>query len=328
MNDVRHDLIRRRPKPSVIDLDTPPPGVIKNLLAPDLVAYRLQRFGRIPPRLTLVHTNGGPNPSSLDGIRNWANQWNDNSKPHFQVQRDGSAWMLLPLYVKGICNYRADMFSNAIETQDLGWPTPDYPDRPGGTVGYTPEQADTIGAILAYIHLATDGAMPLDVPTAWDGSGVGSHTDPFGTGYWTKYIKPCPGDAKKAQLRTLLIPTAQAYVAYWQGDDMTAIDPFRWFDTRQAPLGNPMRAGQTITVPLPPVLQGATQLFLNVTVVPITTKPGFVSVWADGPRPTVSNVNFRTTAIANSALVKVGDDGKIRFFANQETHLIVDVQGR
>lgn len=114
-----------------------------------------------------------------------------------------------------------------------------------------------------------------------------------------------------------------------KGDDVAAINPFRWFDTRQPPLGNPMKAGQTLTVPVPAQLQGSGQVYLNLTVVPTTKETGYVSVWGNGPRPTVSNVNFWTDrAIANTALVKIGDDRKVRFYAHKSCHLIVDVQGK
>jgi len=201
-----------RAAPAVYAFDQPPPGVRKRFLDADIVASR----PFIVPRGKLLHTNGASRPASLDAIYNWANQRNSNTKPQIQAQRDGSADMLLPFNRKGIANYRAAGFFTAIETQDLGWGA----GKPGGAAGYTPEQADTIAASIAYLHITCEktgiGGFPLTVPTAWDGTGVGSHTDPFAYPYWTNSVgKACPGYTKKDQLRTLILPLAREYVTYW-----------------------------------------------------------------------------------------------------------------
>lgn len=189
--------------PTAYGPELAPPGVEIRWLD---VAFQRPK---IVSRLALLHTNGASGPASLQGTWNYANSSPSTTKPHYQVQRDGTAWKMLPSDRKGIANYKAADFGIALETQDLGWPTP-------GSVPYTPEQADTICRILAFEHITSAGRMPLAVPDRWDGAGVGSHTDPFGYPYWTNARgKPCPGDAKKAQLRTLILPLTARYVTEW-----------------------------------------------------------------------------------------------------------------
>jgi hypothetical protein len=68
---------------------------------------------------------------------------------------------------------------------------------------------------------------------------------------------------------------------------------------------------------------------LNVTVT-APTSASFVTVWPTGEaQPDASNVNFYPDqTVANAAIVKVGNDGKVSFFNETGTvHLVVDVVG-
>lgn len=183
-----------------------PPGVeVRWLDRPNEYGFPLwSTRPKIKPRLLLLHTNGASNPGSIESAFNWANQYNSNTKPHYQVQRDGSAAKMLPSDRKGIGNYRAADFSLVVETQDLGY----GPGKPGEAAGYTEAQRATIVAIVAYESL-THG-IPFVVPTSWDGHGIGSHTDPFGYPYWTNSRgKVCPGAAKKADLHRIIAEAAE-----------------------------------------------------------------------------------------------------------------------
>ena len=58
-------------------------------------------------------------------------------------------------------------------------------------------------------------------------------------------------------------------------------------------------------------------------------KPGFLTVWGSGNRPTTSNVNFSRAGmtIPNLAIVPIGEDGKIRVYNDGGSHIIVDLFG-
>jgi hypothetical protein len=72
----------------------------------------------------------------------------------------------------------------------------------------------------------------------------------------------------------------------------------------------------------------ASAVVLNVTVTG-TQQPGFVTVWPCGsPMPTASNLNFATQdTVPNAVIVKVGTEGRVCFYSDAATHLIVDRSG-
>lgn len=153
----------------------------------------------IRPRLILIHTNGASREGTKQAAYNVAMAAQDTTKPTYQVDRDGTAVKFLPSDRQGIANYLADPFSISIETADLGYPTP------GETEGFTDAQRETICQIVAYEAKLWD--IPISTPALWNGEGVAGHTDPFTYPYWTKYPgKVCPGAAKKAEIRELILP--------------------------------------------------------------------------------------------------------------------------
>lgn len=157
---------------------------------------------KIRPRLLLIHTNGGPSEAHIEGIERYAMSAQDNTKPTYQVDRDGRAAKFLPSDRQGIACYQADPFAASIETADPGYPTP------GEDAGFTPAQAETIARIVAYESALWD--FPIETPAQWNGEGVASHTDPFTYPYWTKYPgKVCPGRQKKFEVRELIMPRAR-----------------------------------------------------------------------------------------------------------------------
>lgn len=67
-------------------------------------------------------------------------------------------------------------------------------------------------------------------------------------------------------------------------------------------------------------------VFVNVTVVDAKAA-GFVTAWADGPMPDVSNVNYGAgQTICNTSWVPVAADGTIQLYTYASCHLLVDVQ--
>jgi hypothetical protein len=58
--------------------------------------------------------------------------------------------------------------------------------------------------------------------------------------------------------------------------------------------------------------------------------PGFMTVWpCDVARPNASNLNFGpfVSVVANSVIAPVGASGKVCFYTDQSSHLLVDISG-
>src|SRR5690606_31352605 len=104
-----------------------------------------------------------------------------------------------------------------------------------------------------------------------------------------------------------------------------AVQPTRLADTREA--GVQLTAG----VPYPVAIAGAgvpaevTAALLNLTVVE-PAAAGYVTAYPCGDAiPYVSNVNYvAARVIANSATVKVGEQGQVCVVSSADTHLVVD----
>ncbi|MHA3700598.1 hypothetical protein ACXR2U_00305 [Jatrophihabitans sp. YIM 134969] len=109
----------------------------------------------------------------------------------------------------------------------------------------------------------------------------------------------------------------------------TALTPTRLVDTRSTA---PIAPGGTLTLPVlgkGGVPGNAGSVVLNVTAVKPTSS-GYLTVWPDGTKPVVSNVNFGAGQIvANLVTVKVGADGSVRIYngSGGSTNVLVDVSG-
>jgi N-acetylmuramoyl-L-alanine amidase len=210
-----------------------PPGVtIKWLARPSGSAWNFWQIAHpapetvmesrpiIKPRLILVHTNGASNQGTAAAAYNWAMAAPNNTKPHYQVDRDGSATKFLPSDRKGIGNgteasatggkMTAD-FSLVIETADLGWGA----GKPGPTCGFTPEQSEMLSSIIAWECFLWK--IPIAYPSAWDGAGVACHTEPCGYPYWTiDKGHVCPGTQKKIEVVQVVMPRAHQLLKQYQ----------------------------------------------------------------------------------------------------------------
>ena len=105
--------------------------------------------------------------------------------------------------------------------------------------------------------------------------------------------------------------------------------PDRVLDTRQA--ATPVGRGQTIDVQIAGTARvpvGASAAILNVTATE-AVGPGFLTVYpSDRTQPVVSSVNYvGGVPRPNSVIAPIGADGKIKIFASEQTHVIVDVMG-
>jgi len=113
--------------------------------------------------------------------------------------------------------------------------------------------------------------------------------------------------------------------------------PCRVVDTRNArgELGGPsLQGGQERDFPVLSsncqIPSGAQAYSMNFTVVPVGGKPlGYLTVWPAGlNQPVVSTLNNPTaTIVANAAIVPSGTNGAIAVYPDQNTQLIVDING-
>jgi peptidoglycan hydrolase-like amidase len=81
--------------------------------------------------------------------------------------------------------------------------------------------------------------------------------------------------------------------------------------------------GSTDVVP-----DGVSAVALNITAV-LPSAAGFMTVWpCDVGRPDASNLNYVANGVvANSVIAPVGANGKVCFYTNQTSHLLVDISG-
>ena len=73
---------------------------------------------------------------------------------------------------------------------------------------------------------------------------------------------------------------------------------------------------------------GVSAVAINITAV-LPSAAGFMTVWpCDVGRPDASNLNFVANGVvANSVIAPVGATGKVCFYTNQTSHLLVDIAG-
>ncbi len=110
------------------------------------------------------------------------------------------------------------------------------------------------------------------------------------------------------------------------------LTPYRLADTRVEPCGCTRLDAATIAVDVAGrqgVPSGTVAVAVTVTATE-SDAPGFVTVYPGGaPRPVASTLNTRPDrAVANSAIVQLGDDGTARAVSNLTGgDLIVDITG-
>ncbi|MFR0353290.1 S53 family peptidase [Streptomyces sediminimaris] len=113
------------------------------------------------------------------------------------------------------------------------------------------------------------------------------------------------------------------------GTTLKTVTPSRLLDTRKT---SALGSGKTLALQISGrdgvPSTGVKAVVLTVTATR-TTGTGYLTVWADGTsRPTASNLNWvKGISIANQVMVPVGSNGKVDFYTNSTTDLIVDVAG-
>lgn len=226
------------------DLPIPPkPAAFRPDLAPAGIEVKFVLFmaDRPPIDTTALHfhTNAAPDEGSVDSAWNVTHAApNKNTLPHYQVDRthDGvnRCRKMLPTNLRGIGS------TTVIPYTDRWWPLSEA-DKAAilahdnvrlhtivvetadtGTLAdpaisaYDDGQLELCARILAYESIVHD--FPLAIQSSWWVPGVASHTDPFTFPFTTLYPgKYCPGDRKKVQLRTWILPRAILIRDAWLG---------------------------------------------------------------------------------------------------------------
>lgn len=127
------------------------------------------------------------------------------------------------------------------------------------------------------------------------------------------------------------------YFAPGAGYALTALDPIRLFDSRQAfsrlnesTSGNRVRAGQVIRLKIAGergIPADAKAASVNLTVTQ-SSDWLHVTAYPCGTRPETSNLNVAPgQAVANGAMVKLSSTGELCVYVLKDAHLIVDING-
>ena len=313
----------------------------------------------IEPRIGLIHTNGAENEGTIESAINWGNRSASNTHPHYQVDRFRAA-KLVPTDRRAIGNATVDsyqgthgdisFFSLVIETADEGWPTPNRPDAPGGTVGFIGDQVEMIAQIMAYESIVHP-KLVLATPTVWYGQGWGTHTDPFGYPYTTIVKgKPCPGLQKKIEFIQQVLPLARVIRAEWTGverkEDMEILDIApRIYSTRPSDNSPGMTDGplapfsrRKIIIPFADASLKTVQV--NIKVIPqdgpdvdLSMDPGWLRavcprVLGDA-RVVHSDINWDQNSFIAFSVVEVNCDGGAFYIENGPStcDVLIDLKG-
>lgn len=153
---------------------------------------------RITPRAIIHHSAGGK--GSLYGW--WQNPQSNGLECHFWIGEDGRVEQYIDTHVRADANGEANGFAISIETESTV-----HASEP-----WTPAQVEAIVALddwLCRTHQIPRRLMasPIDSGLAW-------HVQFGAPGPWTKARgKVCPGPARIAQMRDVIVPGVQARVA-------------------------------------------------------------------------------------------------------------------
>ncbi len=130
----------------------------------------------------------------------------------------------------------------------------------------------------------------------------------------------CPGDGVYTQIQNKVFEPRAPQPQPAKDFEMKIVNPTRVYDSRKD--GGMFNDGETRRVQT----GFKDAVFVNVTVVSAEAD-GFLTLWGDGARPDVSNVNYRgDDTIANSAWVPVDPTGAIQVYCYGKCHVLIDVQ--
>jgi hypothetical protein len=135
-----------------------------------------------------------------------------------------------------------------------------------------------------------------------------------------------------------LVVDVTGYLKQGIGKRFTPSTPFRLIDTRErsrpelqaGTAGAPVQAGQTVTIQIAGVRgvpTGIQAVSMNLTVTG-ATRPGYITAWPCGDRPTTSTANYEAgEAVSNGAQLPLSATGTLCVYSMQNAHVIIDVNG-
>lgn len=143
---------------------------------------------RITPRMAILHVAV----TTASSLWDYFAHRSGGIESHFYIRLDGTIEQYRDTAWQADANYLANDFAVSIETAGLA----------GGK--WTLRQRRSIKRLLLWLN-EVDG-IPLEKVQAWDGQGVGYHTQFGAPGKWTPVAKSCPGPARIAQFGSWLVP--------------------------------------------------------------------------------------------------------------------------
>lgn len=160
------------------------PKVIHDFIVPEAFTQP-----EIKPRTVILHSQAGPRKTPWQALVSYMKRSDITLEAHFLIEMDGTVVQTMPTHKRADCNYKANPFAIAIETQDNGYPTL-------ATTPWTPEQAEAIANVVAAV--GHKYGIPYTSPTNYLDGGVGYHSQ---FPEWSTFKgKTCPGAARIRQM--------------------------------------------------------------------------------------------------------------------------------
>jgi hypothetical protein len=163
----------------------------------------------ITARLLILHSMAGPSLTTLTNIYRYYKRDDIHTESTFAADMEGRMAQFMPITVRADCNADANGFATSVETQDYGYPT--LP-----TTQWTQPQAEQLSGLASWMHLNPLCNLPLVSPSAWDGSGVGHHSQFPRWSIWTG--KTCPGAARITQMHSVRARAIEIVIAALSDD--------------------------------------------------------------------------------------------------------------
>lgn len=151
------------------------------------------RQPRITPRAIILHSAAGKG-----SLYNW---WVTNPQgleSHLWIAETGRTEQYVPFNIRADANGQANSFAISIETESTIQ----------ATEPWTPAQLDAIVAACDWI--CDRYGIPRRLMTHPTDSGIAWHIQFGAPGPWTGVAKSCPGPARIAQVKSVIIPRLQA----------------------------------------------------------------------------------------------------------------------
>ena len=204
------------------------------------------------------------------------------------------------------------------------------------TITFGPIGNQTLSTVLVILTATASSGLPVSFmsnsPTVCTVTGIIVALLGAGT---CSITASQPGNSTFAAAPSVTQTFAVSATTGPQPLQLITVAPCRIMDTRNptGPLGGPfITGGTTRTIPIPSSSCGippnASAYSLNFTVVPRGALANMIVRAARPPQPVVSTLNsLDGSTIANAAIVPAGATAAIDAYANNDTDLIVDING-